>query len=732
MVERLGWALGHHRAGRLTTAGTLYRGILADQPDHGDALHFMGVLCQQLGNFDEAVTLLTRAVAVRPDWAEAELSLGNALLALGRGEDAVAAYRRALVLAPDHLGARKNLGVSLLGQGAAAEAEAEFRQVLARDPRRAEAHGDLGAALFHQGRLTAAEACYRQSLALEPGDVRVRNNLGNALLDQGRPAEAEAEFRQVRQLCPDYLEALSNLGVALFAQGQVAEAIECHRQVLAARPDHGAALENLGVALLAQGALAEAEVCCRQVVALRPDHAEAHYGLGNVLVEQGRLAEAEGCFRQALTLRPDHRGAHGNLVYLQMFLPGVGPAGILAAHRHWNQVHAVGFRSHGRRSGGPRRSGQPRLGFVSPDFRSHPVGFFTIRVLEGLRRAGHEVVCYANQPEGPSGGLPAGPEDPLTARFRAAASLWRPVLGWSDDELAARIIADGIGILFDLTGHMEGNRLLVFARRPAPVQVSWAGYMATTGLEAMDYLLADRHQVPDGCEADYCERIVRLPDSFICYEPPAGAPPVTPLPALSRGHVTFGSFNILAKINPGVIGVWSRILLRLPEARLLLKARGLDSAECRRRLEAAFQAHGVLPDRLSFLGRTSQADHLAAIREVDIALDPFPFSGSTTTLECLLMGVPVVTCPGNTFASRHSLGVLTTLGLTETVAGDFDQYVERAAALAADRPRLADWRAGFRRRLLSSPLCDADRFVRHFEAVCAALWAAPPAEDSGR
>ena len=727
VAERLAWALGHLRAERFAVAETLYRGVLAERPDQGEALHYLGVLVHRLGRLDEAEGLLERAVAVQPDWAEAWMSLGNTRLALGRITEAVTAYQQALILAPDHLGARKNLGVAWLGLGDASQAEAAFRWALEQNAEQADIYGDLGTALFHQGRLAEAETHYRRALALDPTDVQTRSNLGNVLLDQGHLVEAEAEYRQALAESPDYAEATGNLGLALFAQGRVAEAIACYQQVLSLHPRHEAALGNLGMAWLTRGCLIEAEACYRQLLEQRPDCVDHHYGLGNVRVEQGRLAEAEACFQRALALQPDHPGAYGNWVYLQMFLPGVGPAEILAAHRAWNGACAARFVPARlgpddrvrMRPAAPSLDGTagtrvalPRLGFVSPDFRDHPVGFFTIRTLEGLRRAGYELVCYANHPDKP------GNQDQLTARFRAAATVWRSVHGCSDDALAATIAADGIGILFDLTGHMEGNRLLTFARRPAPLQVSWAGYMATTGLETMDVLLADRHQVPEGHEPYYRERIVRLPNSFICYQPPTVALPVTPLPALTHGHITFGSFNILAKLNDGVVDVWSRILRGLPQARLVLKARAFEDADCRQRLEAAFEQRGVSGDRLRFLGRTGQAEHLAAIGSVDLALDPFPFSGSTTTLECLWMGVPVVTYPGESFASRHSFGFLTTVGLTDSIAQDQDQYVERALTLATDWGRLAAWRAELRQRLLASPLCDQDRFVRDFVAAC--------------
>jgi predicted O-linked N-acetylglucosamine transferase (SPINDLY family) len=296
------------------------------------------------------------------------------------------------------------------------------------------------------------------------------------------------------------------------------------------------------------------------------------------------------------------------------------------------------------------------------------------------------------------------------------------VHGWSDDRLAQAIREDKIDILFDLTGHTRDSRLLVFARKPAPIQISWAGYVGTTGLRTMDYVLADQYEVPPEAEPHYCERVLRMPDGYICYEPPSCAPPVSPLPALERGHVTFGSFNNQAKLGQQTVATWSRILHRMPESRLVLKYYAMSNSAVAGRLREMFAGHGIEPDRIDFLGTTSHAEQLERYRDIDIALDPFPYNGGLTTLEALWMGVPVVNCPGETFAGRHSLSHLSNVGLTTTIARDLNDYVDLAASLAADLPALARLREGLRDRMQSSPLCDGERFARNFERIMRGVW----------
>jgi predicted O-linked N-acetylglucosamine transferase (SPINDLY family) len=312
--------------------------------------------------------------------------------------------------------------------------------------------------------------------------------------------------------------------------------------------------------------------------------------------------------------------------------------------------------------------------------------------------------------------------DQLTTRFQSAATTWHQVSPLSDEEIADQIRADGIDILFELAGHTYGSRLLVFARKPAPIQITWIGYEGTTGLRAIDYLLADRHVIPPGAERDYPDRVLRMPDSYICYDPPAEAPAVGPLPARSAGHVTFASFNNPAKITPDVVDLWAEILRQASNAKILLKYQGLGDDGTQRRLRGQFAERGTSADRIEFRGWSSFVDLLAEHNRVDIALDPFPFSGGATSCNALWMGAPLVTWPGETFASRHGLSYLSSLGLTELIARDRDDYVRLAVELAGDLDRLASLRARLRQQMANSPLCDGRRHAAGLLHVLRELW----------
>jgi predicted O-linked N-acetylglucosamine transferase (SPINDLY family) len=435
--------------------------------------------------------------------------------------------------------------------------------------------------------------------------------------------------------------------------------------------------------------------------------------MGGALKEQGRLHEALACYRRALELKPDDVEAHSNLLYTLQYCTGATPAALAEAHAVYDRRHAAPLSGAFAQHDNVRdRHGRLRLGFVSPDLGRHPVGYFLVRVLENLGREPHETICYSDRIV----------KDGLTRRLQAAATQWRDVIGMRDQRLAEQIRADRIDILFDLTGHTARNRLPVFARKPAPIQITWIGYEGTTGLAAMDYLLADRHVVPEGTEHFYRERVLRMPEGYLCYDPPDAAPPVGPLPSLTKGHTTFGSFNNPAKITPEVVAVWAEILHRTPTARLLLKYRGLGDATAKRRYLDLFASRDVAPQRLELSPWSSYAEYLATYHQVDVALDPFPFSGSVTTCEALWMGVPVITCPGETFASRHSLSHLSNVGLTELIARDLDEYVELAASLAGDLSRLAVLRAGLRERMAASPLCDGKRFASNVLAILHGVW----------
>ncbi len=494
------------------------------------------------------------------------------------------------------------------------------------------------------------------------------------------------------------------------------EAIACYRRALELKPDHIEALNNLGNALKAGGKLGEAIACYRRALELKPDFADAHNNLGNALRDGGDLDEALACYRRALELKPDYAAAHSNLLYSLQYRTGVTPSALAEAHAEYDRRHAAplyGVVARHEEIRDPQ--GRIRLGFVSPDLARHPVGYFLVRVLENLDWDRHETVCYSDRTV----------KDSLTHRLEAAATRWRDVHGMDHERLAEQIRADRIDILFDLAGHTASNRLLVFARKPAPIQISWIGYEGTTGLAAMDYLLADHLMIPPGSERHYRETVLRMPDGYLCYDPPETAPAVGPPPSLKQGSATFGSFNNPAKITPEVVAVWARILHAAPTARLVMKYRGLGDEAVKKRFLDLFAAHGVGPHRLDLLPSSSYTDYLATFHRVDVALDPFPFSGSTITCESLWMGVPVVTWPGETFAGRHSLSHLSNVGLTETIARDPDGYVERAIAMAGDPVRLSALRSGLRERMAASPLCDGKRFAGHLMSLLQNVWKQP-------
>jgi predicted O-linked N-acetylglucosamine transferase (SPINDLY family) len=631
----------------------------------------------------------------------------------GRLDLAQEVYRRILAVEPDQADALNNLGTLLRLQGELRAAELCYRRALQARPDFAEAYNNLANVLQTLGELDAATAAYRQALALRPDYPEALNNLAVVLRLRGELDEALACCRHAVALRPALAEAHSTQGDVLREAGQTREAVACYEHALQLRPELPQIHLNLGLALHDLGRLSAATASYREAIRLQPDYADAHSNLGVVLKEQGELDAAAACYERALQLDPRSAAAHSNALLCRQFQPGVTLASLAAAHAQWEVRHARPLQDTLPPPANVPDPERPlRLGFLSADFGRHPVGWFLIRVIEALRTLDCHTVCYSDR-------LLA---DDLTARFQQAAGTWRPVRGLSHQRLAEQIRDDRIDVLFDLAGHTSSTRLLVFARRPAPIQVSWLGYVGTTGLTAMDYLLADRWQVPPADEPHYCEAVLRLPDGYACYAPPDDAPPVGPLPALAGTPVTFGSFNMPAKITAPIVQRWMRILERLPQARLVLKYHGMDDPGVVRRIAALVAAARIDPARVELIGGSPHAELLAAYHGVDVALDPAPYSGGLTTCEALWMGVPVITCPGETFAGRHALSHLSAVGLTETIARDADHYVDLAVTLASDLPRLSALRNALRERMTNSPLCDGPRLATNLLATLRAAW----------
>jgi predicted O-linked N-acetylglucosamine transferase (SPINDLY family) len=784
-------------AGRLGEAAARYRAVLAQDRRQSDALNLLGLISLLQGDHKAAAELIGKAVAVNPRVASYHNNLGEALRALGRMGEAEQSYRRAIAAQRDYAPAHLNLGTVLSARGRYPEAEAACRAALALTGPNPAALTNLGNILAHGGKLAEAEECHRHAAAMAPGDAEIAMNHGNALRALGRHDEARERYARALALQPDYVAAHYNLGWVHQIQGRLEEAIACYERALALdpqlaeahnarggiaagqgrlddavaayrraielKPDNAEALTNLGVALKQQGKLDEALAACARAVELKPEDATAQINLGTVLQAQGRLDEAEAAYAKAVALdggsrtarenlsnavacqgrmaeaealqrtvlaaSPDAVLAHSNLLFCLNYRADVSPDYVFERHREWGMRHAEGLARRDHANDRTPEAGQPghrrlRVGYVSPDFKNHSVARFFLPLLTRHDRAAIEVTCYAELKR----------PDAVSERIRVEADRWCPTVGLSNDELAACIRADAIDILVDLAGHTSDNRLLTFARTPAPVQVSWLGYANSTGVAAIDYRFSDAECEPPG---DYdrrsCERIWRLPRGFHCFGAPEDVPAVAPPPSAARGAVTFGSFNNFLKLAPETIALWGRVLAAVPGSRLMLKSNFVFDAAAHRRHLERFVAAGIDADRITILPyMADDRAHLAAYAKIDVALDPFPYNGTTTTCEALWMGVPVVALRGDRHAARVGVSLLTRVGLPELIADDTDAYVATATALAGAPERLTALRAGLRAQVAASPLCDAAGFARDIEAAYRAMWRTWCAGAAGR
>ncbi|MDJ0951838.1 MAG: tetratricopeptide repeat protein, partial [Alphaproteobacteria bacterium] len=548
MQSDLALAKQFYLAGRLPEADRLCREVLRGDPDQFEALFLLSAIARKTKDNHAAVDLLSRAIGVSPNHPGAQNNLGNALYDLGRAEEAASCFNRALAVKPDY----------------------------------AQAHFNLGRALKITSGLEAAVASYRRALAIKPDYPQALNNLGNALQELGHTDEAIECLGRAVTVKPDYAQAHYNLGTALKGIGRLGEAVASYRRALAIKPDFAKALNNLGTALQDLDELDEAVAILDQALAIQPDYAEAHNNLGNVLKDLGRMEEAVARYRRALTIDPDLVIAHSNLLFALHYAP-MDPDQLLAEHLAWDQVQGGQRRAPADSETARDPDRRLRVGFVSADFHIHSVSYFLEAPLAAYDAERLAITCYANSQT----------EDETTTRLKASVDQWRTIAGMTDEQVVEAIQADEIDVLVDLSGHTRGNRLTVFAAKPAPVQVTWLGYPDTTGLSAIDYRLSDAIADPSGDADVYCvERLIRLPNGFLCYRPPDDAPEVGPLPMTDRGHVTFASFNNLAKVTPQVIESWARILQAVPGSRLLFKNKSLAASSARERYAGLFAEHG--------------------------------------------------------------------------------------------------------------------------------------------
>ncbi|RKP44116.1 tetratricopeptide repeat protein [Trinickia fusca] len=703
---------------RLDEAAAAYRQVLADDARSCDAWFALGCALQAKGDWPAAIDAYSSLLAIEPAHADALNNLGNCLYRCGEAQAAEAAYRRALAVQPAYASALANLATLLQARGAVDEAVTLLHEAIRAEPHTATHHANLGTALAERRHYAEAAEALERALALDACCPQAAYNLGAVREAQGRYPEAAAHYEAAVALNPGHADAYNNLGNVRKALGEFAAAAQAFDAALRLRPGFVAARNNAGNLARTLGRMDEAEAHYRAALdgdASSATHRSATYNnLGNVLKDTGELDEAVQCYRDALQCDPGNIVSHSNLAYALTFQTEDAGA-ILAECRRLAERHEAPFAGSARVYANTREPDRRlRIGYVSADFRDHCQSLFTVPLLSHHDRTRHEIVCYSSvaRPDG------------LTQRIQGYADLWRDVREFDDDALAQAIRDDAIDVLVDLTMHMADGRPLLYARRPAPVQVAWLAYPGTTGSQAIGYRLTDPWLDPLGqadVDACYSERSIRLPDAFWCYDPLADVHAVGAPPAVRNGYLTFGCLNNACKLTDRTLRMWAPVFARLPSARLMLMA---APGAARDRLSARLRAHGIDDARVDFVAFRPRAAYLQTYHAIDVALDTLPYNGHTTSLDALWMGVPVVTRVGPTVVGRGGLSQLANLGLTDLVAHTDDDFVRLAVELAGDLPRLAALRAGLRARMQASPLMDGARFARNIEHAYREMWRA--------
>jgi len=698
------------------------------QPGTDMVLRDLCSACFLEGDLARAREVAEAGVAAHPQLPDFHFYLGNILTRQGQAAKAVECFDTALRIKPGFAEAQHNRALALQAAGRLDEAAQGLHAALALRPGYAQALYGLASVLTDQHRPREAEPYCREALALDSNDAEAHNALGNVLLALGRPDDAVTSYARALALNDGLARVHGNLGVARMAQDRMGPALESLRRAVELDPGYARGHNNLGIALQREGRLEEAIAAYGRALELDPALAQAHSNFAAALQAQGHHERAITSWRRALELQPDFFDAWSNLVYVMSFLPGVSPREYLEEAMRLGRAAAARttpFTAWPSTPATALAAGEPlRVGFVSGDFREHPVGFFLEGILGEIDPSRLTLIAYPTRPG----------EDRLTARIKPHFAAWTSLAGLSDEEAAQQIHSDGVHMLVDLAGHSEHNRLPVFAWRPAPVQLAWLGYFASTGMPGIDYLVADHPGVPQECRQDFTEAIRYMPDTRLCFTAPEGADAlrVGPLPALSNGFLTFGCFQNMTKLNDGVLALWSKVFRALPGARLRHQSRQMADPALREQLFQRLERHGIARGRVELAGPTSRQAYLAAHQQVDIMLDTFPYTGATTTCESLWMGVPTMSLAGRTLLARQGASLLTCAGLADWVAGDEDGFVSHLVKQCADLEALAALRAGLRQQVLASPLFDGSLFARNLESLMLDLWREWLAQEADR
>ncbi|MBF0194983.1 MAG: tetratricopeptide repeat protein [Magnetococcales bacterium] len=767
-------AFSHFEAQRYTDADKLCTAILQVYPNYIAVINLLGLIAQKLNRHDLAVELFQRAISIDNNMALLYYNLATSLCPLGRIKEAIKVlhtalekqpensqitnylntlinnnktiskngsvpssakkaltkgisshkigrldeainwYNKSLEINPENEVALLNIGLALQTTGKLDEAVIYYQKSIFVNHNYPEAYFNLGNGLKELGKLDEAVNNYQYAIALSPNYADAYFNLGNVLKEQCKLAHAVINYQKAIAIKPDYAVVHLNLGVVFKEQGNREQAIICYQKAITCNPEYADAYSNLGAALQEQGNLEEAVNCYKKAIAIKPNYAAAYSNLGTALQEQGNLDEAVICYKKALTIKPYYTVACSNLLFCSQYIPNQNQNNLFLLHRKYgescfNAITSQNFSYKNNNS--PNR--RIHIGLVSPDLGLHPVGHFMMGFLKYHSVNELEITCYSDKKP-----------DEMTNLLKSYSDNWVSSRTMGDDDLAQLINNDCIDILIDLAGHTVNNRLNMFIKKPAPVQISWAGYVGTTGLQAIDYIIADKFNVPENDDKFYTERIIRLPDSWLTYTPSLNTPKDTPRIIVegSKERFTLGNFGNPLKINEEMLQVWSQILLKLPNADLLFIYKGMDKPDNVKRITQYFERAGVKKDRIIIEGYLPHQEFLTRYNSVDIALDTLPYSGGITIIEALWMGVPVVTTYGDTFAGRHAASILHAVGLAELVTKNFDEYIQLVVHLVTNHQKLNRLKKGLRNKVTQSPFCDHQKFSINVTKELRKVW----------
>ncbi|QYK56506.1 MAG: tetratricopeptide repeat protein [Fimbriimonadaceae bacterium] len=654
----------------LGASGFLSQAVEAD-PNDARALRLLGTAALHLGRPDQARHLLSRSVEIDPDSFDAYCNLGSAYMALQQPRESLGACDRALELNPDSPDAHYNTGNVHLALGDSASAVGCYRRALSLRPGWPVALINLGVALMGLGRYGDALGVLDEGIGLAPAHPKAHLNRGAALRMLGRIEEAQAAFQQAERLDPSYLGAKTNLS-------------GLYRDI---------------------GDIAAATLYAEAAVNLDPTDPEALNARGNARLMQGDSEGALADFRTARDKAADRPDYGSNLVLATHYSSEVDGARVAREAIRWATRHTPRFQQ-----APPARGPIRRIGFVSGDFCEHPVGLFFEPLLNHLARR-YEVVLFGNEVV----------QDRRTERLRAATSLWSDLTGLNAADAADVVRSEEIDVLIDLSGHTRSGRLDLFALRPAPMQFTWLGFSGTTGMSQFDGILVDRHLVPFDQENDYSEPVLRLPDSFLCAPNFADYPWEGAAPS-PEGPVVFGCLNSPAKASEPYVQAVAQIVGAVPDAKLRLKNTFFGDALVASRFLALFERHGIGPERIEVVGKLARPEHWRALAAIDVALDPFPYNGATTTVECLTAGLPLVTLSGDRYSARMGASLLAAAGLSGTAVETVEDYIASAVSLGRDVAQVRTGREERRHAFLASPLHDDARFSAGFIDVLEEAW----------